>query len=142
MESKEEKQSEIKRFVQVKRRRPGIRELIVSFLCPLSKMVMEDPVIAMDGYTYERRAIEAYIRANSVSPVTGLPMQRLLVPNRNLKAQMVKYYPDAPKRRQLSYFRVISIITIVNVFSHLNVKELARCASVCHEWEEVNDLTK
>jgi hypothetical protein len=32
------------------------------YLCPISKDVMEDPVLAADGITYERSAIEKWIR--------------------------------------------------------------------------------
>ena len=32
------------------------------FLCPISKDVMEDPVVAADGITYERSTIEKWIR--------------------------------------------------------------------------------
>ncbi|CAG9320660.1 unnamed protein product [Blepharisma stoltei] len=28
----------------------------VDFLCPITKEIMEDPVVASDGYTYERIA--------------------------------------------------------------------------------------
>jgi hypothetical protein len=46
--------------------------------------IMEDPVIAQDGYAYERAAIQEWFRSHNVSPVTGhvlhdqtlLPCQR------------------------------------------------------------------
>lgn len=47
------------------------------FLCPLTKRVMIDPVIAADGETYERQAIEQYLgnirkqRKPYISPVTS-----------------------------------------------------------------------
>ena len=49
---------------------------------------MRDPTIAMDGYTYEREAIEAYMNLSPlsilpVSPVTELVLlSRKLLPNR------------------------------------------------------------
>ena len=62
-------------------------------LCPLTLEVMEDPVMAMDGFTYERSGIEAYFahqkRSNALtrSPCSRqvLESERLL-PNRALKA--------------------------------------------------------
>ncbi len=32
---------------------------------------MKDPVFSSDGYSYERESIAAWLRNNSVSPVTG-----------------------------------------------------------------------
>jgi len=32
---------------------------------------MVEPVIAADGHTYEKAAIEAWLQQNSISPVTG-----------------------------------------------------------------------
>lgn len=119
-------------------KRPGIRELVVSFLCPLSKEVMVDPVIAMDGHTYNRRAIEIHMRSHSISPMTGNPMQRLLIPNLNLKAQMKKYYPNAKKRKKLSPFSVISISAMALVFSFLEPRWCCACAMVCREFREVS----
>ncbi len=51
----------------------GMREL---------QVVMVEPVIAADGHTYERVAIQRWLRSSTVSPVTGdeLPHTRL-VPN-------------------------------------------------------------
>jgi U-box domain len=40
------------------------------FYCPIMCELMVDPVIAPDGNSYERQAIENWIRANGTSPVT------------------------------------------------------------------------
>ena len=51
-----------------------------SFLCPLSRQVMSDPVTCSDGYTYERTAIESWFSSGqNISPVT-----RQLLPNLNI----------------------------------------------------------
>ena len=41
---------------------------------------MRQPVIAADGYSYERVALEAWLLQNSTSPVTGqlLPHKRIV----------------------------------------------------------------
>ncbi|KAL0037934.1 hypothetical protein WJX79_006138 [Trebouxia sp. C0005] len=41
------------------------------FQCPLTKALLVDPVIAADGHTYERSAMEQWIAAHNTSPVTG-----------------------------------------------------------------------
>ncbi|KAG9349231.1 hypothetical protein JZ751_027674 [Albula glossodonta] len=57
------------------------------FLCPITREVMSDPVIAADGYSYEREAIQSWINSkNRSSPMTNLPLQTtMLTPNRTLK---------------------------------------------------------
>jgi hypothetical protein len=58
-------------------------------MCPITLTLMADPVIAADGHTYERSAIEQWLanRANANrSPCTGLVLQHAqLVPNIALK---------------------------------------------------------
>ena len=47
----------------------------VELCCPLSHELMEDPVVAADGFTYERCWVEeAYKRAPGKSPMTGQPI--------------------------------------------------------------------
>jgi hypothetical protein len=41
------------------------------FLCPIMYQLFRDPVIAQDGHTYERTAIEKWLEKNSTSPRTG-----------------------------------------------------------------------
>ncbi|CAI6010866.1 unnamed protein product [Closterium sp. NIES-65] len=42
-------------------------------LCPISQMRMTDPVVAADGFTYERYVIEQWLERNDKSPITGAP---------------------------------------------------------------------
>ncbi|KAJ8003552.1 hypothetical protein DPEC_G00149540 [Dallia pectoralis] len=63
------------------------------FLCPITRELMKDPVIAADGYSYEREAIEIWITTkNRSSPMTNLPLQTtLLTPNRTLKMAISRW---------------------------------------------------
>eukprot|EP00727_Mastigamoeba_balamuthi_P004697 m51a1_g14225 putative u-box domain-containing protein 54 (368) ;mRNA; f:195413-196583 len=58
------------------------------FLCPITLEVMQDPVVAADGFTYEREAIATWIRTGRrTSPCTNLPLEHTdLVPNHALAA--------------------------------------------------------
>jgi len=47
---------------------------------------MSDPVICSDGHTYERHAIEEWLRSNSRSPKTNQRLHsRDLIPNHALR---------------------------------------------------------
>ena len=51
--------------------------------CPLTGLLVKDPVVATDGYTYEREAIEQWFQQNDVSPVTQQPVtNKTLIPNK------------------------------------------------------------
>ncbi|KAL6047667.1 VWFA domain-containing protein, partial [Balamuthia mandrillaris] len=57
-----------------------------SYICPLTQEVMRDPVVDPEGNSYERTAIEAWLRKNSTSPITRAPLSsKDLVPNRALR---------------------------------------------------------
>lgn len=58
------------------------------FRCPLTRKVMKDPVVAPDGYTYERSAIEAWLEKHDVSPITNEDLtgrRKELVPNMTMR---------------------------------------------------------
>lgn len=54
-------------------------------LCTLQDLIQE-PVIAADGITYERAAIAKWLSRRKVSYVTKAFMRPELVPNRNVQA--------------------------------------------------------
>ena len=58
------------------------------FVCPLSKKKLTDPVVAADGYTYEKSAIEDYFNSGkTASPITGEELtDKSLIPNKTLKS--------------------------------------------------------
>ncbi|XP_040058503.2 WD repeat, SAM and U-box domain-containing protein 1 isoform X3 [Gasterosteus aculeatus] len=63
------------------------------FLCPITRELMKDPVIAADGYSYERESIQSWIKGkNQTSPMTNLVLQTtLLTPNRSLKMAITRW---------------------------------------------------
>lgn len=81
--------------------RPQLDDL-VHFLCPLSRGVFADPVVAADGITYERLAIERWFKANprtALSPVFGRPLaHRNLVSNLLCKAQLQLRFQASQKQ--------------------------------------------
>ena len=73
----------------------GVDADLQSFLeCPITHEIMNDPVIAADGHTYERRAIERWLSQKNYSPMTGLminpPQRYCLAPNLWARSMMAK----------------------------------------------------
>ncbi|XP_048334445.2 putative U-box domain-containing protein 50 [Ziziphus jujuba] len=58
------------------------------FLCPIFQEVMENPCVAADGFSYEQKAIEEWLRmGRDTSPMTNLRLKHtLLTPNHNLRS--------------------------------------------------------
>lgn len=54
-------------------------DIPLCFVCPITLLVMEDPVICSDGHTYERAAIEHWLLNSNRSPKTNaeLPIRDL-----------------------------------------------------------------
>lgn len=59
---------------------------------------MEDPVIAADGYTYERSAIESWLTTHNSSPMTNnLLRHKEVIPNHGLRSAI----SEAKQRNEL-----------------------------------------
>ena len=64
------------------------------YLCPITHELMRDPVIASDGYSYERSAIAAWLGSGGdlVSPMTNDPLlSPTLTTNRSLKLLIERF---------------------------------------------------
>ena len=61
------------------------------YFCPLTKRVMKDPVRDEEGNTYEREAIERWLRVQSSSPITNAYLSlEMLRPDKELKRKIYK----------------------------------------------------
>jgi hypothetical protein len=63
------------------------------FVCPITAAVMHDPVVAADGFTYERSAISRWLHVQGMrrSPMTNQPMEAVLVPNHSLRSSIMEW---------------------------------------------------
>lgn len=53
---------------------------------------MSDPCVAADGYSYDRRAIEAWLEENGKSPTTNFPLpHNNLIPNYTLLSAIMEW---------------------------------------------------
>ena len=69
------------------------------WICPLTMDVFYDPVVAADGQSYERWAIEKWLATHITSPSTNESLQhRHLVENVNLRSSIEQYTEGVVKR--------------------------------------------
>ena len=74
--------------------------------CPITMLLLADPVMAADGYTYERSAIEKHIKTARdkgeapKSPMEGTPLEDdRLMPNKRLKSRVQRFLDKYPSLR-------------------------------------------
>tara|TARA_Y100000748_G_scaffold269857_1_gene242206 strand:- start:59 stop:322 length:264 start_codon:yes stop_codon:yes gene_type:complete len=67
-------------------------------VCVITLSPFRDPVLAVDGHSYERHAIERWLLSSQVSPYTGLPMNNVVFPNHTLRLA-VDEFSDALRDR-------------------------------------------
>ncbi len=72
------------------------------FLCPITQEVMVEPVTCADGHSYERQAIEQWLRQQTdremplTSPKTNEPLAHPHInPNHQLRALIRAAHPEA-----------------------------------------------
>ncbi|WJX90969.1 hypothetical protein P8452_72810 [Trifolium repens] len=62
------------------------------YYCPILQEIMDEPYIAADGFTYEYRAIKAWLSKHNVSPVTKHKLQHSeLIPNHTLRSAIQEW---------------------------------------------------
>jgi len=60
-------------------------------VCPISHCLMDEPVVAPSGHTYDRACIAAWLERRAVDPLSGAPLSpRALYPNRALQAELLE----------------------------------------------------
>ena len=60
-------------------------------VCPISHEAFRDPVVAEDGFSYERAAIARWLVHRASSPQTNAPMGARLLPNHALRSAVEEY---------------------------------------------------
>ncbi|CAH8358304.1 unnamed protein product [Eruca vesicaria subsp. sativa] len=88
---KEEVIPVLKRLVEtanskIKKERSNLRAPS-HYFCPILREIMEEPEIAADGFTYEKKAILAWLEKHNISPVTRQKLDHFkLTPNNTLRS--------------------------------------------------------
>lgn len=83
------------------------------FICPITYELMREPYIATDGHTYEKSAIEKWLKNNNTSPRSGEPLEStIIIPNINLK----KLIQDIINEVSVQYHCRVSALLIVLIF--------------------------
>tara|TARA_B100000482_G_C12607897_1_gene297836 strand:- start:1488 stop:2900 length:1413 start_codon:yes stop_codon:yes gene_type:complete len=65
------------------------------YVCPITQDIMNDPVVASDGHSYEREALVSFMKyGNGKSPLTRQKLTSTIIPNINLKKRIREHAED------------------------------------------------
>eukprot|EP01052_Picozoa_sp_SAG31_P042360 SAG31_NODE_6702_length_1918_cov_1.561297_1_plen_93_part_00 len=65
-----------------------------SFICPITQKIMDDPVFTRTGNTYDRKAIEKWLKERRTDPLTNEELEvgpdgkPILTPNNTLRSDI------------------------------------------------------
>ena len=96
-------------------------------LCPLSGQIMNNPVVAADGFSYERMAIERYFQENSAptSAVTGATLlSEQITPNYTLRAVVLQ------QAGNVTTFSWLPDHILSEILSKLKTECISKCVGV------------
>lgn len=107
-------------------------------ICPISLEIFKDPVIAADGFTYERFTIEKWFLSNksNKSPSTGLKMRhRRLTPNITVRQMVEAHLEQVPSDRALQFstkrkFETKKFLAACKKSAHAEKKYLDDCEPI------------
>ena len=67
------------------------------FMCPITRQLMRQPVVASDGHSYEFLAISKWLEGFIRSPMTGQEMtSKIIIPNFSLKSLIDEWLSAHP----------------------------------------------
>lgn len=97
--------------------------------CPILKCIFNDPVIAGDGHTYEREAIQKWLEENGTSPITREYIEPIYYSNMFMKNIVDQVLFNNPDLKCEQYVLTICITDIVNSI-HNNMFDINRITNV------------
>lgn len=109
---------------------------IQDLACPILAIKMTDPVIAADGFTYQREGIEKWMenKSNPLSPKTNLPLKhKNLIENKAMKDFIQTLYPDdeGDLPEEISDEKLTSNIRLRWAIMTANAEQIAHYLKAC-----------
>lgn len=92
-----------------------------AFVCPITREIMRDPVIAPNGTTFDRSAITLWLSTRKTHPLTKEDLNiSQLVPNRALKEAIDKYLENEESEVTKRDLTIAELQTISSIACSIN----------------------
>lgn len=73
------------------------------YLCPITREIMLEPVVASDGFTYEEDALLDHLKINKASPITREVLDEKYYKNINVKNKIIELLSNNPDLKEAQY---------------------------------------
>lgn len=83
------------------------------YICPITMALFFDPVVASDGFTYEREAINEWMSKNKKSPLTGEIMNSTVFTNKLILSKVKTLLEENPDLAKDQYFSTPSMNNMI-----------------------------
>jgi len=98
-----------------------------NLICPITQQVFYEPVVADDGYIYEKDAIEEWLRNKKISPMTRESISEKVISLQFMKTLVGDYLTKNPQMKARQYigtkqFKKYSI----TIFEHIKNHEFSK----------------
>lgn len=114
---------------------------IPDFLCcPITGVLLANPVVAQDGFTYERDGIETWFGIKKTSPTTNLPISDHLTANQNIKSTIDAYVTERARELRRSEQHAGAGPPDLDAAVPEAVKSLAELAGMFSKLDGMRDL--
>lgn len=83
----------------------NIKNILQSFICPITTQIVQTPIVASDGRIYEENAFKEFIENNNKSPITREPITTVYHISHDIKNvidTLETMYPEIKKIRYIS----------------------------------------
>lgn len=114
-----------------------LKDVPANCRCPITHQIMFDPVVAADGETYEREAIERHLANSDKSPSHQIPLaHKFLTTNRALK-QLIHMFLEQPDASHLVEDLYFSDNLQQQAIAAVEQGDLNTIQRLCHQDERI-----
>jgi len=92
---------------------------IEHFKCPISLHIFADPVIAADGFIYERTAIQDWLSTHDYSPQTKEKMDTILISNKPMKSMVSELLDKHKELRNQQFTPTYSFLKNIEMVANI-----------------------
>lgn len=110
-----------------------------NFICPIYQDLMEDPVIAADGHSYERAAIEDWLTRTKLSPLAHVELKHTtLIPNHALRNAIGDHKKNLPAIRKENQIKK-DLHLAVKIYHDQFLDRMAKIENIRKQMEQLGD---
>ncbi len=120
------------------------KNLKKNFICPITQDIMENPVIAADGHSYEREAILQWFQNSNQSPKTNqVFIHQELIKNHTLKGAIESFLESQKNNtKAIKNYEMLDENLKILIENNLHNVFIEDLQALKKDWNQGNDLER